>query len=954
MSVIYSVLDPNRCDANLSVQQGGLVVTTAPLNGAALDIHRACFGTLALGSGHIGFECQFWSNSRPSAGLVNLCSVGVATPDSLTSKMVGEQTTSFGLNICTGANASGIYNNNALVGSAFPQIVAERSVISVLLYNDPSAPFVSWSVDGNYLGQATLPTGKFWVPAVSIGSATPGDVSAYLNFGQRRLNYTSLMANVATVATPIVIAGFSEVISGGQSTFYLSIIDEGITSSAADTPANAQFRPRILVPEQFYIDRQPKVWPDGDTTVQPAGYGQLQLDNYDGYFNALLTGDVRDSIIVLKSVPAGSLLTGTAILSAPTLGTFLIDSVDSSNEDILNVTVKDVLARLDKVLPSLYNPPFVDQSAANQMVPLTFGSVRNRVPQLIDQPNRIFLMHDSVISNVTKVADMAAVLDPNSSPPQYNAAVSNSGIQLNVMPVGKLTVDCSSYGTQTPVTGVADVLGGNGKFNGTWAGSPLVPPGWAFTFNDPSASGKVGTITKGAANYGGSGATVMGLTSQLLCQVGSNDGACLATTTAVLKAGMTYRLYFTLNGVTGPVTQDQWQSGGIVVTTALLSTMTGNPKTGDIIAGSGYPLQPLHYSGNYMSPHNYVFEFTVPVGADRKLYIMLTTYAQTAGQPTGTWQALIYNIILEQLGQFTTFPQQGIPFANYLNEILVVRGNEQASLFNATEAANVTLRDLPITIGGVPYAAGTVLPWGISFDSPPNILNDCIRPALDMRCFTVFTDNTGTLRFRRLVDPSDPKPFGVTRTIKADFDKTNVKRPIVVSVDQAQNLTTLIGSRRNPSPFSASDFITDQVLVPQSLKMMYMRTSQYWRTAAYFPAGQYVNAVSAPVFDSLFDNPEDAQVEIDRIIGIFRPQIYSDGTSTTGKRTFVEFTAFYDDPASVGVTTFAAVTDLQYGDIIKFTYPTPIGGVWFNGAYGVIVGWRIYPFANQITLKVMI
>jgi hypothetical protein len=43
-------------------------------------------------------------------------------------------------------------------------------------------------VDGTSVYQATLPTGMGWLPAISIGSDDPGDVSACINFGQNRFD----------------------------------------------------------------------------------------------------------------------------------------------------------------------------------------------------------------------------------------------------------------------------------------------------------------------------------------------------------------------------------------------------------------------------------------------------------------------------------------------------------------------------------------------------------------------------------------------------------------------------------------------------------------------------------------------------------------------------------------------------------------------------------------------
>jgi len=201
MSKVICTLDPNRCDSHLLLSQGFTVVT----NDSIVDYNRKVLGTLAFAAGRVGFECSFWSNSRPTLGPVNLASVGVASvlsPINGTNSYVGGDTVtstvdSCGLRPSTGAstNAAGIYRNNALVGSAF-QNCFERQVISVLLDCTGAAPIVSFGVQGNYVGQATLTAGLFYVPAVSVGcSTTAADISAYLNFGQYRLEFPNMWIN---------------------------------------------------------------------------------------------------------------------------------------------------------------------------------------------------------------------------------------------------------------------------------------------------------------------------------------------------------------------------------------------------------------------------------------------------------------------------------------------------------------------------------------------------------------------------------------------------------------------------------------------------------------------------------------------------------------------------------------------------------------------------------------
>lgn len=189
MNKILCTLSPNRCNSSLLLSQGNLVVTTKEI----CDFHRAVFGNIAMAAGTHAFECYFWSTSNPDAGLVNMCSVGVATADSSLSQYVGEGAESYGFRPSDGAGNSGIYHNNTLVAGFDQQ--AERQAIGVALWNDPVSPYVSFQVNGNYLGQVALTAGKFYVPAVSIGSGAPGDVSAYLNFGQRLFRHPIFTVN---------------------------------------------------------------------------------------------------------------------------------------------------------------------------------------------------------------------------------------------------------------------------------------------------------------------------------------------------------------------------------------------------------------------------------------------------------------------------------------------------------------------------------------------------------------------------------------------------------------------------------------------------------------------------------------------------------------------------------------------------------------------------------------
>lgn len=726
-----------------------------------------------------------------------------------------------------------------------------------------------------------------------------------------------------SISTQVKSQGWAETISEGVGTIYLCVSDEGMVSGPSDTPANTQYAPRVLNPETFSIARKPAVWMDGDSSIGAAAFGQLDLDNYDGAYNFLLENDVRDFDVIVKVLPAATLLTGTAVLSAPTVCTGIIDRVSSSSEEVVSVTIKDTLARLDRQLPCRFNPPFVESGAANVMIPLTFGAVRNRVPLLIDAPNRLFQLHDANIPNVTLVADKAAPLDPHASPPQYTPAISGSGIQLNAMPVGKLTVDCSSYGTQSIIPGADDILNDDGLFlNFDTAG---IPDNWEWSAGVGSA---ISHVLHAVAPWIPDSSNAVKIVSAIKWDGSTHFGDYLHYP-AIFKGGVSYRVNFGVYGIGSRAPTNNGVVGGLMVTTKL----DGIPS--DYLSGYGVPITQNQITTN----QNLSFEFTCPSGPDRDLYfIVCPSMDGFTHDAIATATASIYDVRIEQLGQYTELPLAGYPYDNYLTEILVNRANEYPTIFNSVEAAALTTRP-----------DGSIIPWGIPFDAPPNIL-DAIRAPLDSFRATTFTDSDGILRFRKLVDPSDPANLS---SVLCDFDTTNIKTGIQVAPYDARGLTTLVGARQNPSPFGASDFVTDQAIVPQNIKTRFMRKCQFERTSSVSPAGQYSFAIGAPILNTLLDEADDAQDMIDGSVRICAPQVYSDGSFTNGKLVEVTFTAFFDDPAAVGATVQCGLNEIMYGEVIRFTYPNADGTSRFVDQLAIVRAWTPYPFGQRIELTVL-
>jgi hypothetical protein len=256
MNKVTCTLDPHRLGGGLELSQGNLVVTTtavedfhrAVFGTIALGVGNASFegfvystsrpaaglanlfsiGLVEVGSGlnkYVGEESTSFglrtSDGNGSAGIYKNDTLQTATAvvtgsiaaTTLTVTAVtggalniGQIITGTGITAGTkitafvsGSGGTGTYTVSPSQTAASTtitvalQAIDERRCISVFYYGDISAPKASWSVDGNYIDQVDLTAGKFYLPAVSIGSAaSPNDVAAYVNFGQRGLNYPNL------------------------------------------------------------------------------------------------------------------------------------------------------------------------------------------------------------------------------------------------------------------------------------------------------------------------------------------------------------------------------------------------------------------------------------------------------------------------------------------------------------------------------------------------------------------------------------------------------------------------------------------------------------------------------------------------------------------------------------------------------------------------------------------
>ncbi len=755
------------------------------------------------------------------------------------------------------------------------QTAAERTCIGVRVSLAPGAASVSWYVAGTLVHTQSLPTGQAWVPAVTISGGDAGDINAWLNFGQHRWDCFAGDVRGWTVGTP------------GVSTLHLSHALEGFLD--AD---NTAFSPRVLQPERFQITKAPRPWWQSGGAA--SSYGSLRLDNSDGALSELVLGDTRDTSIVVSRIVATNGSGDTA--DAVTQCTAIIDSVSQSGSSI-DVRLRSTIARLDKTLPCRVIPPFADESSARRIYPVALGAQRLVQPLLFDPVERIYILGDAPMTNVMTVSDGGAALSPNATPPQWQTAMGGRAIALATDPVMRLSVDCSTVGAQYEIPGAADALGGIGAFDP-----------WAVAANTPTSTPPTGWVVSSSSTrvlmkMSGTPAVARLFTQETWYPPTSKFGDWLRTDAPVLLAGRAYRFTCKFAGVHTPVSSNGHPGG------FMLRMETGTSVT--------------NYTAGAITPHGqpigerpmgtYTIDFRVPDGANRYLFIGVAASQNGVPWPPGVPTGIdVSDIKLELLGQYMTLPLEGISLTGAFDEILSRAGESQATWSRADTQA---------------IDAATGYKIGLRWESAPTVLQ-ALQEACDQFGAVICEDATGTIRVRQIGMPGVPI---------AAFDDTNVIAGSVrIRPSASPMLTTLFGARKNQTPFSPGDFVTDTVNVTAAHREAWQRQTQYLLSSPVALADEYRHAQGAARQVLAHDDRATAQTEANRVVGMH-----------SARAAEVEFTAAFVGNLPGGST---APEDLLPGDTVTVDLPD----FWCNAALGVVTSIVLSPFAGSITLTVRV
>ena len=125
-------------------------------------------------------------------------------------------------------------------------------------------------------------------------------------------------------------------------------------------------------------------------------------------------------------------------------------------------------------------------------------------------------------------------------------------------------------------------------------------------------------------------------------------------------------------------------------------------------------------------------------------------------------------------------------------------------------------------------------------------------------------DAEGLLRFTRITDPAS-----YVGELAFDLDGAELSADIIVSPDLAPNLTRRMAFRPNAQALGPGDLVTDMVDVPPARRaeLTAAYRGQVYATGPLPP--QYGHADAAEPFLSLLWRREDAQTEMDRVVGLY-------------------------------------------------------------------------------------
>jgi len=486
-----ATFDPAVHGADLDLDQANTVVTLA----AATALNQFARILYGKSSGQQNVETMIWG----TGSLTNNAALGFVNASAdPTSEYVGETANG----ICYKPAEGKIVSAGVDVASV--AVAAKGQIIELILTFDPGtgAGSATWKLNSAALYTAALAAGEWWA-AVSIAGAAAGDLSCFMNGGQRDPEYADQVDwSIAGLDVPT-----------------LRVADDDYMTAPDDDLPNTPFDGVIIGDQSFGMVRELTFWMDGAGSTSSAAC-TFSLQNPNGEMNAAYARGFRGTTVHIQEVAEGA-----AYSTAVDAGYFVVDRIDTPDEVTIRYTLKDS-AELDLPLQQRLILPNAEANAANRPWPIVEGAARSCPMVLLDDINLVYAGADTGVVGFGYVRDKGDPLDPNAVPtPDYIIASDRRTITLANQPQGIVTGDLSSIGGGADPTSADDIFGGAANpFAGTVG---ALPTGWT----DTSWTGTVRVAAGGKATFthGGSGIKL--------------------TAGCTILAGRTYRFNITVDAV---------------------------------------------------------------------------------------------------------------------------------------------------------------------------------------------------------------------------------------------------------------------------------------------------------------------------------------------------------------------------------------------------------------------
>ena len=783
----YSAFDPAALGAGLDLSQSNTVLTV----GQTTDINRTARSLYGKSAGAWYGEFLIWGDGT----LAGYSSVGVVDSAASLTTYVGGDSHGCGLLLGDGK----VKINAADVDTFTAGNVGDIIGVS-LVFDDSGIPTVTFAINNAVVSTQTLGAGTYFL-AASLGGVQAGALNCLLNCGQRGFEDGADGAGWYIVPTLL-------------DTIYLAS-GEYITAPT-DDPPSAPFDATILASQSFAVLRQMNFDIEGGGAVTPAtatlelANTPISKSNPAGRYDDVTAAAAE---MIGRPVMLQELASENAAYSTATgAGNFVITDVNTQDENVLRLTLKDSISLLDLPLQNHLILPNAEANAVNQPWPFVLGAARSVPLTLIDAEKYVYAVSDVPVVGFGYVRDKGDAFDPNASPPDYTIGSGRTTITLGSQAQGVVTGDFSSVGGGTDPTSAADIFASAGNpFTGT-AGT--APTGWVQQAGWGTRAPYMHPFRANVVQF-----------SPDVSPVGVG-GVCMKLSAAnTMLAGRSYRLTVTIETADNAHPySDTTQPGDTQKSLRMVrdkNSAISNPVW-------SVPCIPGTYSTvitNTGASFTPIF-CVIDAGTGKTPYVNISGLS-----------------LLEIADTYVPSKTLPIKLADFIDAIMAKL--RKIGVIIPWSRADAEAIDAETGFAGIGYAA-----------IGATTARAALSMALASYCACAWMDSTGTLRFTRLAIPEE-------KTVTLSLDSSDFRSDMAFAPSLLPGLTTQVGYRYNWTILQDSDFVTDFIDVPSSLRRAMSKQCQAVVATAVNLSPAYAAAVFNKPFWSLLDKQVDAQALAD-------------------------------------------------------------------------------------------